>query len=261
MKNSGIIVLVLALILITAGLGYIYGKSQASGSDDIPTVTVQGEAARTVSPDLLVLTFTSEGFGNTTALAQSNASVILSSFKSRLLANGISEDEIETSSFHTYPVYNYSECSFKEPYYEDYIMPPHDCERELMGYKAVHTIKVNTDDTRNGGTLADAVVSDNVQLSYIYFTLTESSRIKIETELEREAAEAAKKKAEGIAEGLGAKIGKVVSVKTEGYYWDEPMPRYLEVSEDSSAPPAETEFFPRNLDLSSTITVVYELRQ
>ncbi len=288
MKISGMMVLgIIVLVLITAGLGYLLGTStvKPATNDSIPTITVDGEATKTLSPDLLVMTFTVEGFGNTTALAQSNASASVSTLKSALLSNGVLQSEIETSSFYTYPVYNYSKrCGY--PYYADDVVyesgpmedveyekgydvaiapyPYPDCSGELIGYKAIHTISVKTSKINDGGKIADAAVSDNVDLGYVYFTLKQSSRISAESELEAEAAKAAKKKADGIASGLGVKVGKLVSVQTDDYYypWDDyyPRPMYAEagVSDSSSG---STELFPTSLELKKTILVVYELEQ
>lgn len=288
MKISGMMVLgIVVLILVTAGLGYLLGVGtvKSATNESIPTITVDGEATKTLSPDLLVMTFTVEGFGNTTALAQSNASASVSSLKSALLANGVGQSEIETTSFYTYSVYNYSKkCRY--PYYADDVVygsepmdaaeyekgydvaiapyPYPDCSAELIGYKAVHTITVKTGKINDGGKISDAAVSEGVDLDYVYFTLKQSTRISAESDLEADAAQAAKKKADGIATGLGVKVGKLISVQTDDYYypWDDyyPRPMYAEagVSDSSSG---STELFPTSLELKKTILVVYELEQ
>jgi uncharacterized protein YggE len=284
MKISAMMVLgIIVLVLVTAGLGYVYGKSTSppAGNESIPTITVDGEATKTLSPDLLVISFSAEGFGNTSALAQSNVSAVVSSLKTTLLANGIKESEIETSSYYTYPVYNYSK-NCRQPYYYDevaysdtaypeetdagYAIAPYpypDCSGEIIGYNAVHMVTVKTGKINDGGKITDAVVSDNVDLSYVYFTLKESSRISAESDLEAEAANAAKKKAEGIAKGLGVRVGKLISVQTDDYRypWDYPMPMYAEAGAADTSSSTTTELFPTSLELRNSITVVYELEQ
>ena len=88
----------------------------------------------------------------------------------------------------------------------------------------------------------------------------------MESELAAEAAQAAKSKAEGIARGLGASLGRIVSIQT-GYYY----PPYYEYGyakggvTDSVTVGAEeavpAEIFPQELTLSSSIYVVYEIKQ
>lgn len=289
MKISGMMVLgIIVLVLITAGLGYLYGRSTAAPAtnESIPTITVDGVATKTLSPDLLMMSFSAEGFGNTSALAQGNVSATVSWLKSALVSAGVKESEIETASFYSYPVYNYSKKCRYPQYYEgdvayggagpaysdEYVegydsaiapYPYPDCSGEIIGYKAVHSITVKTEKINDGGRIADAAVSDNVDLGYVYFTLKESSRIAAESDLEADAATAAKKKAEGIAAGLGVKVGKLISVQSDDYYrWDDyyPMPIYAaEGAVDSSS--GSTELFPTSLELRKSLLVVYALEQ
>lgn len=289
MKISGMMVLgIIVLILVTAGLGYLLGAStlKSASNESIPTITVDGKATKTLSPDLLIMSFSAEGFGNTTALAQANVSATVSTLKSALLLSGVKESEIETTSFYTYPVYNYSK-NCRYPYYADDVVyesqpadpaeyekgydiaiapyPYPDCQGEVIGYNAIHTVSVKTEKVNDGGKIADAAVSGSVDLGYVYFSLKESTRISAESELEAEAAKAAKKKADGIASGLGVKVGKLISVQTDDYYpWDDyymrPMPAYAEAGAADSSP-SSTELFPTTLELQNTITVMYELEQ
>ncbi|NYZ77023.1 SIMPL domain-containing protein [Candidatus Micrarchaeota archaeon] len=295
--GSGTVLLAVALIVVlVAGITYVLTSGQQlpqppgnETTEEIPKISVSGEATRTVRPDILVIGLTIETENATATAAEAANAQATAALKAALLANGIKESEIQTSSYYTYPVYNDS--CWCEPWpcrgdvcpmyetagdggaegvaVESYPMPPYPCEcsQEIIGYKSTHSIMVKTEDTESGGEVIDAVAGvNNARFDYFYFSLKDETRIGIESELAAEAARAAKSKAEGIATGLGASLGKIVSIQT-GYYYP-PYYDYgyakgggmetVSVGAEESVP---AEIFPQELALSSQIYVVYEIKQ
>jgi uncharacterized protein YggE len=337
-ENSTLLVLgVVLIVLITAGLTYYISKSgngaipplqnQTNNTGEPPTITVRGEATKTLPPDLLTIGLSVETIGSNTSDAQAKNAVEIAKLKSALLAAGVKESDIETSSYYTYPEYNdscYTDCYY--PYYgysgkavpeggvayeasasrcigaegeamqgpngityrcgdtaaaaggsDDGVAvavaepasldiapsPPYPCERDcnITGYKTSHVLTVKSGKTNDGGKITDAALGSTsfAKIDYIYFSIKEETRVAAESELQASAAAAAKAKADNIAKGLGAKLGKIVSINPDYYYPYYPAYAYDSSSSMESKPP--TEIFPSDTTMSSSITVVYELVQ
>jgi len=116
---------VVFIIVLTAGLTYYITKGQAPAGNQtnyssMSTITVRGEAARTVTPDLLTIGVTVETTGADASAAQAENARQVDRLKAALLANGVKENELETSSYYTYPVYNDSCYRCPTQYYNPY---------------------------------------------------------------------------------------------------------------------------------------------
>lgn len=344
-NNNGTLVVlgIVLIVLITAGLTYYITKSgnaavpplqnQTNATGEAPTITVRGEATKTVAPDLLTISLTIETSGANMSDAQAKNAAEVAKVKAALLAAGVKESEIETSSFYTNPEYNescYTDCYY--PYYgysgkavevgvpydaevtssrcigpegeamagpngevyrcgssagsEDGVQAanaptpvseagvalmdiapsppyPYPCERDcsIIGYKTTHIVTVTTEKTNDGGKVSDAALgaSSSAKVDYVYFSIKEETRVRLESELQASAAAAAKAKADNIAKGLGAKLGKIVSINPDYYY--PYYPAYAYGATSSYDPKMPTEIFPTDTTMSSSMTVVYELVQ
>jgi uncharacterized protein YggE len=210
----------------------------------------------------------------------------MAKIKSALLGKGVKESDIQTSSYYTQPVYN-TTCDYPKPlppvydYAEggaasgstgssgeaiapDYYPYPYCDYGEVIGYTTTHSIIVKTEKINEGGSLIDAATESNgSRFDYVYFSLKEETRISVESELQGEAASSAKSKAAKIAQGVGGKLGKLVSINPDQYYY--PYPMYgggrdvAYPSTGAEAPP--TEIFPSETTLSASMIVVYEIEQ
>jgi len=292
-NTSLLIVGILIVVLLTAGLTYYITKGTVTQpppgtnqTGETPTITVRGEATKTFTPDLLTIGISLESFGNDTASSQAQSSKDTAAFKSALLATGLNSSEIQTSSYYTYPVYNNS-CYDCYPYRGGVypaeaggratgyatdaiavpVMPPCNYESNctIIGYSTVHSIMVKTGRTSDGGKFVEAAVNatNATKIDYVYFSIKDETRVKVESDLEADAAASAKAKAENIASGIGASLGKIVSINPDYYY---PYPIYAYQKGDTSGggsvvatPP--TEIFPTDTTMSASIVVVYELKQ
>jgi len=293
-KNYGIgpvtfILAMILVVLITAGITYYVANFMVpmpGNETEAPIITVRGDASKTVMPDLLTVGITVETLGANKSEATAENSKQTSALKAALLAAGVSANEIETSSYYTYEVYNES-CYRCTPYYAakaedgvalasapsegiavpDYYPEPYPCEYddcEIIGYKTVHSITVTSGKINDSGKIIESVMNvTNASVDYVYFSMKEETRIRVEGELQAAAALNARSKAANIATGLGSSLGRLVSVTTDGYY---PYPIYAYEKSAyagggayDSAPP--TEIFPTDITMSSSIVAVYELNQ
>jgi uncharacterized protein YggE len=283
-NNTPLMLVGIALIIvITAGVTFYAATvgtalppgNCTNGTSETPTITVRGEATMDAPSDLLSIGLSVEGEGANVSESQAAAARQMSDLKTALLAGGVKESEIRTNSYYSYPVYNDSCKRCYEPYgYGQEASPDstgvaespaypcdYDCYNQMIGYKTVHSIEVSTEKVNDGGDIIDAAVQANgTRLDYVYFTLKESTRISLEEQVQGQAAASARGKADNIAQGVGATVGKLVSIQTEGYY---PYPYYNEgaVYDSSGGAMPPTEIFPGDTTISSTVVVVYELEQ
>lgn len=211
------------------------------------TVTVNGVAEIEVMPDLISVNFNVETKGDTAKEAKDANAVIVDAVVTALVREGFNRDEIVTQNFNVYEEYDWSR----------------DEGREFIGFKASYAIRVefSTDDVDLIGETVDAGVNNGALLSYINFELSQELQNKYKAEALKAAAEDAQIKAEAIAEGLGAKIGRVVSTTSSdfGYY-----PRMAYAMEDSveavSGAKIETEIQPGDQTVDARISVTYKLK-
>jgi hypothetical protein len=299
------------IVVLVAGATYVFTSNAqpagqnatANATEEMPKISVSGEATRTVSPDLLVMGIAVEAQKATASEADAENARMTAKVKSALLAAGVQEGEIETASYYTYPVYNDS-CYYYPPcrgdvcpmaadggyaegyvgeatptdagyadagvaYTDSYMMPPYRCDQQIIGYMATHSIMVKTSNIRNGGGIIDAVSTANAsaRFDYQYFSLKDETRIRYENELAGQAAQSARSKAQSIATGLGAELGRIVDIQTNNYY---PGPYYAKdyamaeggaAGSPSAVAPIATEIFPQDLTISSSIYVTFEIRQ
>jgi len=151
------------------------------------------------------------------------------------------------------------------PYYY-----PYPCKSDqnctIIGYKTTHTIQVKSANTTSAGKLVAAATGayNSTKVEYVYFSLSDQARISNDSELEANAAGNAKAKAQGIATGVGAKLGKIVSISTD-YYPIYPVYAYTNPETMNSAmmpySPPPTDIYPTETQMSASIMVVYELEQ
>ncbi len=288
-ENSILIVGIMILVLITAGLTYYITKTSTSGisvsnqtnlTGQTPTITVSGEAMRTVTPDVLSIGLTIQTSGSTASDSETLNAAETAKVKAALVAAGLNESEIQTESYSTYPTYNqscydcYGYSGVVVPQVADGAaqgsasapaMPPYPCSYSknctIVGYQTTHSILIKSGNTAGGGKYIDAALNSSnlTTVGYVYFSLKDQTRINIESELQVEAAASAKSKAGDIARGLGLTLGKVVSVNPN-YYPVYPVYAYQNSGIGTkTAPP--TEIFPTTTTMSNSVTVVYELVQ
>jgi len=319
-NNTGMLIIGIVLVmLVTAGFTYYIVKAAEQPAQipppgtnltgQIPTISIHGEAAKTVPPDLMTIGFTIETSGSTASASQADNTAQMEKVKTALLALGVKDSDIQTTYFSTQPKYNEScyDCPYPIPYYADSypadgisqgaqtygvgvagsapsgsgvaepsIAPlppdayPYPCKMEqdctIIGYTTTHTIQVKSSNTTSAGRLVAAATSayNSTKIEYVYFSLTDQSRISNESELEASAAANAKAKAQGIASGVGARLGKIVSISTD-YYPIYPVYAYTNPETMNSAmlpyTPPPTDIYPTETQMSASIMVVYELDQ
>ena len=238
-KNTTFAVLIIALLAIGS---YLYVNAPNSQE----TITVQGVSQLTSSPDLAVIYLSIETLDKSAQISESENSEITEKVMDSLRNLGFSDDEIETISYNLGEDYTYTQNGAVS-----------------NGYKTTHYIKVSMDEFKVIGTVIDRVVIDGALVNSLQFELEKEHEQELKAEALESATGDAKTKAEAIARGSGGKLGKLVSITTNDYYY---LPyvayeaRAGSATDASAVKEAATQISTSNIQINAQVNAVYSFR-
>lgn len=232
-------IIIVALLVVGILVGYsIFNKK---GTEK--TVTVNGNSQMTVAPDQVVVNLLIQTKNTKADIAKNDNAIISDKVISGLVRIGIDRENIETENYNIYPEYDWNSGTQK-----------------LLGYIASNYIKIKTDKFDRVGKIVDVAVDNGGLVNYINFELSTAKSNEYKAKVLAEASKDAKTKAEAIAEGLGRKVGSLVSVSTSDYYYN-PYPLYrMDAAEGVNVKTVATDIQPKSLDITASVTVVYEIK-
>ena len=175
------------------------------------TISVTGSAIASSSPDTLIVVLGVESEAKTASQSLSKNSDALNSVISSLTNSGIFEDDIQTSNFRIFPIYDSIQDSIGN------------YQQILIGYRVSNIISVQTDKIDSAGSIIDSAVSSGAnRVDNVSFQLSDEKIQNISDGLIGDAIEDATQKAEKALVPLKQKI---VGVKTVVVH-DNTMPYY-----------------------------------
>jgi len=240
----------------TVGTGgqTVINMANLTGSQQPNHIDVYGEAKRSVQPDLMTISFSVSTLNATAKASQEENAARMSSVKDALKGTGIKEENIETVSYDIYP-----------EYISDWICPGGEkiCDEQtktynqtLSGYRTVHSVSVNIYNVSSGGAITDLVISSGAEtVDSIQFSLKDSTRNSVELSLLQNASEAARAKAENIATGIGATLGRPLSASSGYYYYPTSQSNYKDAGIMANA--QATPISPGQVDVYASVSVSY----
>jgi uncharacterized protein len=239
MKTEYIIgIIVLGLILVGA---YMLDVSS-------PVVSAQGTSTMRVQPDNAVVYVSIETRNKTAQSAQEAHALIRDAVVSSLARMGIAEKDIQLTGYSIYQEYDWS-----------------NGRQTPKGFVASQQIVVRTQHFDELGRIVDRVVENGGLVSSVYFEISPQKQNEYKSQALSNASEDAKDKATATAAGLGKKLGRLVSVQTQDFYYPGPMLYYDKAmeSEASGASVRETlaNTTPQDIDVNANIVVQYKLRR
>lgn len=241
MINKKILVGIIGVAIVLAIAYLIMGNS--------PTVSAQGSGTLKVQPDLTSVVIGIEGKDFSASVAQKESKDIGDKVLASLLAAGIAEKDISVGSYSSYPDYDYSSGS-----------------NVLKGYIVRQELVVKVQDYSEVGKVIDASIAGGGIVSYINAELSPEKQSSYKTQVLKMASEDARVKAEATASGLGKKLGSLVSVKSQDFYYPGPMPYYAKAEGSSpdtaamDARQAASNLSPQDLEVTASVVVEYKLR-
>ncbi len=222
------------------------GKLSCPFSDkrDVPAVNVRGEGMVEIVPDEAIARFGVTSDEKTLSKAYLENTKNMNAVIEAVKRKGIDEKDIMTSSYRVIPVY-----------------PRDDSGRTVPGkpasYRVSQSLSVKIRQMEDTGTVIDEVISAGVNtFEGIQFVSSLSDEMEIEARVK--AAENAKEKAASLAEALGFRLGRILSV-SESSQGMPPVARMAaqDVSMLRTAPQIE----PGTLEVVATCDVTYEIIQ
>jgi len=238
---TAIIVTVLVVIGALICVWLLLGRMPATGN----TVSATGTADMSVAPDEAIVYLLIETRDVSADTAKNENSKVSDDVLTALIKVGIDRKDIETQYFNIYPEYDWSNGT-----------------QTLKDYVASNSLKVTSKDFTNVGKIVDAAVGKGALVNSIDFDLSTAKSNEYKKQILSQAAQDAKAKASAIAEGLGKKLGNLVSVSASDYNYM-PYPIFarsdMMVSGAAEAKQAVTDIQPHNLDITASVSVAYAI--
>ena len=240
--DKGILWLIAFIVVAILAAGvYVYSDQTSK------TINVNGDSLIKAKPDLLGVYVNIETSGNTAGEAENKNSQISDKVTAELKRLGFTDADIETTGFNIYPDYEWV-----------------NNQQVSKGYKASNQLKVNVKDFTKSGDVIDAVVNNGGLVSNINFELDEAKQQEYKKQAMSKAAEDTKTKADAIAQGVGMRVGKLVSIQVNDYNFY-PYPVYARAeggvfsASDAKAQVEQVTINPGDLEIRASVTATYKL--
>ena len=247
--NLVIIVLVtLAIFLVAMSFNAFKSSRYIGTGGDVPnTLTFSGETEVRNHTDMAKNSFSFEKESDVVADAQEFVSEKISSTLKSLDSLGIKEKDIRTSSYNTNPRYDWN-----------------DGEQKLKGYVVSQSVDVIIRDISKTNAVVALLGEMGVtNLSGPYFDVEDKE--SYERLARKEAINAARAKAEELADDLGVKLIRIVSFNEGGNDTSYPQPymtaRNEMVSMDAAGAPKASPEIPIGENVvTANVTITYEIQ-
>lgn len=241
-------------IIATAHVATMQTSNQAFAQQVIPpsrekTIAVTGTATTSIDPDLLRIQFGVEVQAKTAKEAIDANTVAMNNVVNAIKELGITEDELSTSSFNIYPVYD----SITDPKTGVYV------RSELVGYRVSNILSIETTKLSMAGDIIDAATEAGAnRVDGVFFTLSPQKQLSAQDELIGNAIENAKAKAEKALAPLDQRIigVKYVSLSDFGYPPEPILYNYYSKADVGGARES-TQIFSSDQDVTTTASVVF----
>ena len=215
------------------------------------TISVSGTATASSNPDTLIIVLGVESVAKTANESLSENSNSLNSVISSLSDSGISKDDIQTSNFSIYPLYD----SIKDS--------NGNWQQILNGYRVSNILSIQTEKIDSAGDIIDAAVSSGAnRVDNISFQLSDDKLQKISDDLIADAINDATQKAEKALVPLKQKIVGVKSVVIHDNvvpYYDSPMRASFDGFAESSM--KSSPIMSGDEEISTNVSVVFYISQ
>ena len=214
-------------------------------------ISVSGSATASSNPDTLIIVLGVESEAKTANESLSQNSNSLNSVISSLKNSGISEDDIQTSNFSIYPLYD----SIKDS--------DGNWQQILNGYRVSNILSIQTEKIDSAGDIIDAAVSSGAnRVDNVSFQLSDDNLQKISDDLIADAINDATQKAEKALVPLKQKIVGVKSIVIHDNvvpYYDSPMRASFDGFADSSM--KSSPIMSGDEEITTNVSVVFYISQ
>ena len=254
--GAAAVLMVAIMTIISAGVMSFENNQALAQEAPVPsdekTISVTGMATTSVEPDLLVITFGVETQEITAKQALDTNSQTMTGIIDAISLTGIAEDEINTSRFNIYPVYE----GYEDPITQRW-------KQDLTGYQVTNTITVETANLVLAADIIDGAVTAGAnRVDNVSFAVSPDRHMQLKDDLIEEAIMNAQTKAEKALAPLNYSITGVKAVSLSEFGGFPPMPMFdmefaQSMDRSSFASSSPTPVFSSDQDVSTTASVIF----
>jgi len=234
---------IIAIVLVTMA---VIGCAAAQTTDaaNINVIHVSGSGSVTGTPDRAQLTFSVQTENPNVKTAQSDNAVRMNAVIDALVAAGIPKDQMKTTGYSIYPVYQDSTG----------LLNP-----KIKTYQVTNTLQVTLRDVNQTGTVIDTAVTNGINtVSSIQFMLSDEQAQTLRSEALKKAVTLARADADVVAAALGVNITGTQSADISQGYMPVVYDTYrAEAAITKSAVP--TPIQPGDVTVTAQVTITYSI--
>ncbi len=208
----GVTIILSAVLISTTGFSIKnLGTSATPEGKFVNTISVSGDGKVFVKPDMAELTLSVYETENTSKAALEKVNERTNTIIKLIEDQGIAKKDIQTTNFQVNPEYDWATSG-----------------RKLLGYKAVHSIKVTIKNVDEKGTkvskLIDSISEKDTKIEIQSITFDVENRSNALSEARKLAYEKAESKAKELAKLSDNKLGKAVVISDISYDYNTTTP-------------------------------------
>jgi hypothetical protein len=227
------------------------------------TVSAEGRSFR--EPDMAVFSAGVTTQGKTAAAALAENSRAMTNVIAALRRAGIAERDIQTSNLSIHPLYadpNRDAMMAARVSGQPYVPPPPEQQvPTIIGYQASNNVSVRQRDLKDFGKVIDTLAAAGAnQINGPMFQMDKPEPALDEARLD--AVKAARARAELYANATGLSIVRILSIAEGGGYYGPPPVVFARggmMEAASAPPPPPAPVQPGEMQMATTVTVLYEL--
>jgi len=237
-------ILLVGLVLLAGCLSAPLQATTDGGTDETSatnatTISATGTGEVTADADLAVVSIGVTTTADSADDARGTVADDVAAVRAALTDAGVADDAIQTTGFNIYPEYDYS-----------------GQERDLLGYRATHTLRVEVAPDRAGEVIDLAVGAGASEIRGVAFTLSDERRAELREEALTRAVDSARADADAVASASGLTVAGVHTATVGGSASPGPYP--VAYAEDAARASGSTELSPGPVTVSATVQMVYE---
>jgi hypothetical protein len=233
MRAIGLLTLVV-LVLLAGCVGPLQAGAN-TGDASGPIISVSATGSANADPDLAVVNVAVEATADGADAARAQVARDVERVRGALADGGVPGANVTTTTFGIAPVYNYSRG-----------------EREVVGYRAMHALAIETAPDRAGEIVDLAVGNGATRVDGVRFTLSDERRGELRATALGRAMDTARTDADGIASAADLSVTGVRQASTGAEFTPVPVARF-----EDTAGSGETVIQPAPVTVTATVDVTY----
>lgn len=236
--------LFMAVLLVACTVVFVPGAAQLESGDD-RVIHVTGTGTVTTSPDQAEISLAVETEHTDVQTAQAQNAARMTEVINALTAAGIPEDNLSTTGYSIYPVY------------DDEPVSSIRWNENIKYYRVSNTLLVSLDEIDRVGEVIDLAVANGAdRVNYLSFGLSDQKSADLRSEALARAVQNARSDADAVTTAMGLAIAGVKEIQVGGPVY--PV-RYTEAAGYEMPQAVPTPIEPTDVDVTATVSITYLL--